>query len=168
MKHWLTILLILTMTLTKGCMPPEYGHAISTLEDIPEISAFVKSFPDRIVNISYFSAPRSKSVQCSSLIFGRYECVLSVREVVFTSDFSTLTSYQNPKLILKEINSIELLKDGGANMNYGKNWKFDGTNLTQLINAKWDFIAVGVPIKTNTPVKGIDVYWGTRKKRAVY
>jgi hypothetical protein len=152
------------------CFAMYCGPALSKLSDlqtlqeklvsdakakIPSLAEFSKLYPDARPRVytKYFR-DGSSSVQSTTIIHDLYELTLTV-DFEFDRKLE-IKSPESPSILLLEIVSVEEGTRGQLHISYGANYRITESQWRKVVESGGDFLAAGIPIKTNQPAPGIE------------
>jgi hypothetical protein len=101
--------------------------------------------------------PGPKDWQTEVYFGGRYRLTLQVEIDIDYKTCLVKTNVSAPKFYLLEVESI-VRKNGGIEANLSGQWILDKVKWKRLVDSNGDWLAVGLPIRTNSPVPGFEDY----------
>jgi hypothetical protein len=88
---------------------------------------------------------------------GRYELDLTARVSIDYEKHEIKPAVGHPEFYLHEVKSVQH-ENGSVAAYFSGQWVFDEAQWKKLVAAKGDWAAIGIPVKTNSPVIGFDDY----------
>src|SRR5437660_1287689 len=128
---------------------------------IPYAREFNELFPKAWNFYSYYTGEARTPVWNSMVgLYGRYTLTMRV-DVSFDKSRKKVVSYGKPKFQLLEVEEIEPLPQGRAEIHLRTEGQrdFGEEEWKKLVEAKGDFEAIGITLIKDKPVKGFDQHW---------
>jgi hypothetical protein len=124
-------------------------------KDIPAVRDLVRLFPSAglAVYSDHFKKGTTR-LQSVHVIYDRYEMSLTVYFEVNRK--LRVISYGPPSIMLAEIVSIEGSPERGLDEKYGRTFRITQDQWERVVEAGGQFSGLGLEIKTNEPVDGIE------------
>lgn len=108
--------------------------------------------------VHYGFSPGPKEWQTEVFFYGRYTMALVVDVDIDYTTHLVKTNVVSPKFYLHEVSDVIHGPRGVEGANFDGQWILDETKWNELVQAKGDWSAIGIPVKTNSPVPGFDEY----------
>jgi hypothetical protein len=70
-----------------------------------------------------------------------------------------ITGTDGPALILlNQVSKVEIYPSGGASAKFDTEWRLSGEQWSALVESKGDWASVGIPVRSNAPIRHISEY----------
>jgi len=106
----------------------------------------------------YGFSPGPKEWTTEVFFGGRYTLALKVDVEIDYKAQTIKTNVSSPKFYLFEVGSLLRGAKGVEGADISKQWILDEEKWKKLVQAKGDWSAIGIPVKTNSPVPEFDEY----------
>ena len=106
----------------------------------------------------YGFSPGPKEWHTDIFFGGRYELALQVDVEIDYEKNLVKTNTSPPKFYLSEVESLIRKPNRPVGAKIAHEWILDEAKWKKLVQSKGDWSAIGIPVKTNSPIPGFDEY----------
>jgi hypothetical protein len=106
----------------------------------------------------YGFSPGPRIWNTEVFFYGRYSLALQVDVAIDYKAHTVVTNVGPPKFYLYEVGSLVYNSSGLDGAKIAKSWVFNGAQWDKLVASKGDWSALGISVKTNSPIPDFDSY----------
>jgi hypothetical protein len=129
---------------------------IKTLPWPKQVEALYGDADHMITEFGMKPGPRTWTTEV--FFYGRYSLAVQFDVEINYQHCQVTTNTTPPKFYLHEVGSLTRDANGINGAFIAHQWTFDETKWVSLLRAKGDWSAIGIPVKTNSPIVGFDEY----------